>query len=134
MTAIAYAALCATVLDPAYKRLEQTIKNDLRGLNIEPHPDLYGFVLRDPARNEAVYTVYVTEQGTSAYRAIRDARGYDLADESAIIEGATVAAAVSRIKTDHQTWCGPGTYPRTKELWEGAAEELCPIDCFRSTP
>jgi hypothetical protein len=119
-------------LDRAYTLLARTLKNDLAALNFCPDKDCYGFILRDAndCYRRALYTVYITPHGASAYIAVCDRRGYDVADERPLLLNATISAVVARIKADHQQ-IYPHAYPRIRERWEGAADELRSLDCYR---
>lgn len=82
-------------IEDRYKKLGQTLRNDLRGLNIEPDPDLLGYVLsyHIPDRYESLkwvgssaFTVYVCPEGYSVYIAADDMRkGISIEDEKPLL-------------------------------------------------
>jgi hypothetical protein len=83
--------------------LMMCLKNDLRGINIDPCPDLCGFILRDSATEQALYTAYVAEHGFSSYVAINDiCRGLEISDETPLAIKAPLFTAVAKIKTHHR--------------------------------
>lgn len=84
-----------------FRELRFCLANDLRGIEIEEHPDLLGFVIRDSATGAAMFTAYVAPDGYSSYEAIADGKGYDLADEKPLAENAPLFTAVAKIKTRH---------------------------------
>ncbi len=93
------------------KELRLCLLNDLRGIELEEHADLEGYIVRDHATKQALYTAYCAPVGFSSYIAINDlAKGITCADEKPLKLNASVHSAVSRIKTDHIQHGGP--YPR----------------------
>lgn len=109
------------------KELRRTISNDLAGLLVEESDWGEGYILRDPKSGRALYTVYVSPNGYSAYVCIGNAMtGDDIEDEEALCENVVSHfTPVARIKA-HQIATGQSSlYPKPKELWQGATEELC---------
>ena len=115
------------------RTLKITLDNDLGWLvRIEELDWAEGFVLRDFDTGAALYTAYVAPAGYSSYVAVGDVwKGYDIDDERPLVVSCpSVFTAVSKIKS-HMVACGY-QFPALRELYEGAAEELRSIDCFRT--
>jgi hypothetical protein len=97
--------------------LKRCLANDLRGINLEEHADLEGFIVRD-LDGMALYTAYCSPDGYSSYIAINDHRkGIECADEKPLALNAPLFTAVAKIKADHFRH-SPQLYPRTMETWE----------------
>lgn len=83
--------------------LRLCLLNDLRGIELSEHADLYGFRVLEPEQQWTLYTIYCAPNGFSAYIAEPDVeRGIDCADERPIVENAPLFTAVSKIKADHR--------------------------------
>ena len=107
------------------RQLHRVMCNDLFGLNFEEDPDLEGFKLKSPESPWTLYTCYVTDRGFSAYVAIADIwKGVDCDNEIPLAEHVSVFACVNAIRKHHATQ-SPQHYQQIRELYEGAAEELC---------
>lgn len=98
--------------------LRRSLTETLRGVVIEEHLDLDGYIIRDATpdrfgQHTALYTAYVAEEGFSSYIAINDNRkGIEIEDERLLAEKAPLADAVARIKADHAQH--GGAYPKTR--------------------
>ena len=110
------------------KTLRMNLKNDLRGLWLEEHDDMRGFILRDAPDGTAMYTAYVSENGYSSYYGVADDKGYDLADERPLAENVpSVFTAVAKIKA-HQLENGDKSY---REACDYIDTDFRSIDCWR---
>ena len=110
----------------ALQTLRMTISNDLRGFYIEESDWAEGFILRDAPNGVALYTAYVSPNGFSAYCAISDDSGYDLADEKLLAANVLVYSAVAKIKA-HQIANGDNAYTNDSDRID---TDFRSIDCW----